>query len=68
MMFCLEIDTKSEPCQRFIRESLLNSFTKIFCDEAVQSWKLDIHVNKSKKMISKIKIKIKFFIYLDLYL
>ncbi|CAF3511540.1 unnamed protein product [Adineta steineri] len=37
-----KIDTKSEPCQRFIRDSLVISFTKTFCDEAVQSWKFDI--------------------------
>ena len=46
-IFFLEIDTKSEPCQRFIRDSLVNSFNKIFCDDAVQTWKLDIHVNKN---------------------
>ncbi|CAF1048629.1 unnamed protein product, partial [Didymodactylos carnosus] len=37
-----KLDIKSEPCQRFIRDSLVNSFTKILCDEAVQMWKLEI--------------------------
>ncbi len=40
----VELDLKNEPCQRFIRDSLVNSFTKIYCDEAVQSWKYDIYV------------------------
>jgi hypothetical protein len=43
-----EVDTKSEPCQRFIRDSLGNSFNKIFCDDAVQSWKTDIYVKNLK--------------------
>ncbi|UJR08730.1 hypothetical protein I4U23_012987 [Adineta vaga] len=38
-----KLDTKSEACQRLIRDSLVISFTKIFCDEAVQSWKFDIY-------------------------
>ncbi|CAF4499512.1 unnamed protein product, partial [Rotaria sp. Silwood2] len=37
-----KIDTKSDSCQRFIRDSLVNSFTKILCDEAVQTWKHEI--------------------------
>ena len=41
----LELDMKSEPCQRFFRDSLVTSFTKIFNDDAVQSWKYDIYVN-----------------------
>ncbi|CAF4763948.1 unnamed protein product, partial [Rotaria socialis] len=39
-----KIDTKSESCQRFIRDSLVTSFTKIFCDEAVGGWKNDIYI------------------------
>ncbi len=45
-LFFVEIDTKCEPCQRFIRDSLVISFTKIFCDDAIQSWKFDIYVWK----------------------
>jgi ubiquitin carboxyl-terminal hydrolase 9/24 len=40
----LELDTKSDLCQRFIRDSLVNSFTKVLCDEAVQTWKHEIFV------------------------
>ncbi|CAG2100205.1 unnamed protein product, partial [Medioppia subpectinata] len=36
-------DVRSEPCQRFIREGLTISFTKILTDEAVNGWKFDIH-------------------------
>ena len=42
--YLLELDTKSEACQRFIRDSLVISFTKIFCDDAVQGWKYEIYV------------------------
>ena len=41
----IEIDTKSESCQRFIRDSLVTSFTKIFCDDAIGGWKHDIYVS-----------------------
>ena len=37
-------DVRSEPCQRFIREGLTTSFTKILTDEAVNGWKFEIHV------------------------
>ncbi|CAF0941972.1 unnamed protein product [Adineta ricciae] len=37
-----KVDTKSDSCQRFIRDSLVNSFTKVLCDEAVQTWKHEI--------------------------
>jgi len=39
------LDVKCEPCQRFFREGLTVSFTKILTDEAVSNWKLDIHVS-----------------------
>ena len=35
---------KNEACQRFIRDSVVSSFTKICCDDAVNAWKLDIQV------------------------
>ena len=35
-------DVRSEPCQRFIREGLTTSFTKILTDEAVNGWKFEI--------------------------
>lgn len=37
-------DRNCEPCQRFYREGLLISFTKIMTDEAVSSWRYDIQV------------------------
>ena len=37
-------DKNCEPCQRFYREGLLISFTKIMTDEAVSSWRYDIQV------------------------
>jgi hypothetical protein len=45
----LELDTKSDSCQRFIRDSLVNSFSKVLCDEAVQTWKHEIFVCRKKK-------------------
>ncbi|XP_014240200.1 probable ubiquitin carboxyl-terminal hydrolase FAF-X [Cimex lectularius] len=36
-------DVKSEACQQFFREGLTISFTKILTDEAVNSWKYNIH-------------------------
>ncbi|XP_077513422.1 ubiquitin carboxyl-terminal hydrolase-like faf isoform X2 [Amblyomma americanum] len=36
-------DVNSEPCQRFFREGLTISFTKILTDEAVSGWKFEIH-------------------------
>ncbi len=37
------LDGRSEACMRFYREGLLTSFTKIMTDEAVSSWRQDIH-------------------------
>ncbi|KAF2881719.1 hypothetical protein ILUMI_24454 [Ignelater luminosus] len=37
------LDTQSEACQRFFREGLTISFTKILTDDAVSSWKSNIH-------------------------
>ncbi|XP_066599991.1 ubiquitin carboxyl-terminal hydrolase 9X [Prorops nasuta] len=37
------IDVQSEACQRFYREGLTISFTKILTDDAVNTWKLNIH-------------------------
>ncbi|XP_071163274.1 ubiquitin carboxyl-terminal hydrolase 9X-like isoform X2 [Mytilus edulis] len=37
------LDTRSEACQRFFREGLTVSFTKIMTDEAVSGWKYEIH-------------------------
>ncbi|XP_045433076.1 probable ubiquitin carboxyl-terminal hydrolase FAF-X isoform X7 [Pipistrellus kuhlii] len=37
------LDVKSEACQRFFRDGLTISFTKILMDEAVSGWKFEIH-------------------------
>ncbi|KAF4027332.1 hypothetical protein G4228_019128 [Cervus hanglu yarkandensis] len=37
------LDVKSEACQRFFRDGLTMSFTKILMDEAVSGWKFEIH-------------------------
>lgn len=37
------LDTRSEACQRFFRDGLTVSFTKILTDDAVSSWKPNIH-------------------------
>lgn len=42
--FNLGLDTRSEACQRFFREGLTISFTKILTDEAVNSWKPNIQL------------------------
>lgn len=39
------VDYECEPCIRFYREGLTVSFTKILTDEAVISWKINIHNN-----------------------
>ena len=40
------LDTKSEHCQRFFKDGLMISFTKIMTDEAVSGWKYEIHVRR----------------------
>lgn len=37
------IDNKCEPCMKFYRDGLTTSFIKILTDEAVSSWKYNIH-------------------------
>lgn len=37
------VDEECEPCMRFYREGLTVSFMKILTDEAVNSWKYNIH-------------------------
>ena len=41
------VDTRSEPCQRFFRDGLTTSFTKILTDDAVSGWKFEIHVSSA---------------------
>ncbi|XP_054167467.1 probable ubiquitin carboxyl-terminal hydrolase FAF-X [Oppia nitens] len=54
-------DIRSEPCQRFIREGLTISFTKILTDEAVNGWKFEIHrciLNNCERLIELIVLKL----------
>ena len=39
----LKVDVNCEPCMRFYRDGLLTSFTRIMTDEAVSSWRQEIH-------------------------
>ncbi|CAG7834571.1 unnamed protein product [Allacma fusca] len=55
------VDTKSEACQRFFREGLTISFTKILTDDAVSSWKPEIHkciLSNSGKLVDLIVVKL----------
>ena len=45
LLYILGVDDKSEPCQRFFREGLTTSFTKVMLDDAVINWKEDIQVS-----------------------
>lgn len=44
-LFSAGLDVKCEACQRFFRDGLTISFTKILTDEAVSGWKFEIHVS-----------------------
>ena len=64
-------DKRCEPCMRFYREGLLVSFTRIMTDEAVSSWRLDIHkciLRNCEKLIELCVIKLddEWFPLLDL--
>ena len=43
-LFSSGLDTKSEACQRFIKDGMTISFNKILLDDAVSTWKIEIHV------------------------
>ena len=44
-MFPSGRDTEVEACQRFFREGLTLSFSRILTDDAVSTWKPDIQVH-----------------------
>lgn len=50
------LDTRSEACQRFFREGLTISFTKILTDEAVSSWKPNIHACINQNCIRLVEL------------
>lgn len=61
LSFIAGLDVQSEPCQRFFREGLTISFTKILTDDAVSSWKPEIHkciLKNSEKLIELIITKL----------
>ncbi|ESN99989.1 hypothetical protein HELRODRAFT_176291 [Helobdella robusta] len=55
------LDTKSEACQRFFREGLTISFTKVLTDDAVSGWKTEIHkciLKNSEKLVELCVLKL----------
>ena len=65
------IDTKSDHCQKFYRDGLLTSFAKIMMDEAVTTWRFDIHkciLRNCEKLIELCVVKLHddYFPLLDL--
>ncbi|XP_060232828.1 probable ubiquitin carboxyl-terminal hydrolase FAF-X isoform X1 [Meriones unguiculatus] len=48
------LDAKSEACQRFFRDVLTVSFTKILTDETMSGWKFEIHryiINNTHRLV-----------------
>ncbi|XP_067107993.1 ubiquitin carboxyl-terminal hydrolase 9X isoform X3 [Osmerus mordax] len=48
------LDVRCEACQRFFRDGLTISFTKILTDEAVSGWKFEIHrciINNTHRLV-----------------
>ncbi|XP_057352255.1 probable ubiquitin carboxyl-terminal hydrolase FAF-X isoform X2 [Manis pentadactyla] len=48
------LDVKSEACQRFFRDGLTVSFTKILMDETVSDWKFEVHrciINNAHRLV-----------------
>uniref|UniRef100_A0A673JQ69 ubiquitinyl hydrolase 1 n=1 Tax=Sinocyclocheilus rhinocerous TaxID=307959 RepID=A0A673JQ69_9TELE len=50
-LWCSGLDVRCEACQRFFRDGLTISFTKILTDEAVSGWKFEIHVSLGLSVI-----------------
>jgi hypothetical protein len=56
-----DLDTKVEPCQKFMRDGLTISFNKILTDDAVSSWKPEIHkciLKNSERLVDLLVIKL----------
>jgi len=51
-----KVDTKNELCQRFYRDCIVSSFTKILCDDAVNGWKYDIQSCIYKNVLMLIRL------------
>ncbi|XP_073726699.1 ubiquitin carboxyl-terminal hydrolase 9X-like isoform X2 [Misgurnus anguillicaudatus] len=55
------LDVRCEACQRFFRDGLTISFTKILTDEAVSGWKFEIHrciINNTHRLIELCVVKL----------
>ncbi|XP_053083670.1 probable ubiquitin carboxyl-terminal hydrolase FAF-X isoform X1 [Pangasianodon hypophthalmus] len=55
------LDVKCEACQRFFRDGLTISFTKILTDEAVSGWKFEIHrciINNTHRLVELCVVKL----------
>jgi len=54
------IDVNSEGCQKFFREAMVLSFTRILTDDAVNSWKVNIQqciLNNCMKLVELLVLK-----------
>lgn len=58
------LDDQCEPCQKFYRDGLTQSFTKIMTDDAVSGWKYEIHVSSGLNHSTKIMMKGFFSIFM----
>ncbi|XP_042614954.1 probable ubiquitin carboxyl-terminal hydrolase FAF-X isoform X2 [Cyprinus carpio] len=55
------LDVRCEACQRFFRDGLTISFTKILTDEAVSGWKFEIHrciISNTHRLIELCVVKL----------
>uniref|UniRef100_A0A671Q4F9 ubiquitinyl hydrolase 1 n=1 Tax=Sinocyclocheilus anshuiensis TaxID=1608454 RepID=A0A671Q4F9_9TELE len=55
------LDVRCEACQRFFRDGLTISFTKILTDEAVSGWKFEIHrciISNTQRLVELCVVKL----------
>lgn len=60
--FCKKgLDVNNEGCQKFFRDALILSFTRILTDDAVNSWKVNIQqyiMNNCMKLVELLVLKL----------
>jgi len=60
--FCKKgLDVNSEGCQKFFRDAMVLSFTRILTDDAVNSWKINIQqciMNNCMKLVELLVLKL----------
>lgn len=60
--FCKKgLDANNEGCQKFFRDAMVMSFTRILTDDAVNSWKLNIQqciMNNCMKVVELLVLKL----------